>query len=108
MKVNVELCSGCASFEVCLQQFQELLALLNLEISLDTTLKSLPPNRHLHLVRQGEKSGTLEYTILMETGESYLTLRTDRAKPWVLEAADKIRVMWAELSVCDDSLVASS
>lgn len=91
MKVDLELCPGCADAHGCQKTFLSRAEALNLNLTLETSLKKYPANHHLHLVLEGQKTGTLEYTILLEIGRSFLSLRTDRSASWVSEITRVLR-----------------
>ena len=59
----------------------------------EMSLKSLPPNLHWHFSKPGSK-GTLEATLILGTGEIWLSVHDNRRADWVEEAVRRILDGW--------------
>lgn len=70
-------------------EFRRRAAEIGLEVVLETTLRAVPDGVHLHLRKQGERSGVLEYTSSPTEG-AWLSWHKNRHKPWVDEAVRRL------------------
>jgi hypothetical protein len=80
---QVVLCAKCGNPERCLGRFRSALVQLDLEITLDSTLASIPGSIHLHLRPKAERTGTLEYTMNVRDRQAWLSWHSNRHRPWV-------------------------
>ena len=65
-----------------LTEFESALDRLNCRVALRTSLRTYPGSIHWHIKKNGEKSGMLEMTLLLN-GEAWLATHTNRFQPWI-------------------------
>lgn len=68
-----------------LEVLKEKLAYLNCEVTLETTLRSLPDSFHWHIKKASEKRGVLEFTFDPRTGQRWLSVQSGREADWIDE-----------------------
>lgn len=64
-------------------RFRAALRRLEVEILLETTLRSVPGGVHLHLRPRTERKGVLEYTLDRDAGQAWLSWHANRYQSWI-------------------------
>ncbi|CAN5608527.1 hypothetical protein BH11ARM2_BH11ARM2_19560 [soil metagenome] len=91
-----EICHECPDSAHCVARLLSALDGLGLDLTLETTLATLPGSVHWHLRKRGERAGVLEYTMDSRRGTSWLSYQENRFQPWIDEAVGGLLAVGCE------------